>query len=327
MKDYRQQHQQTLFEKNLITEAQWEAIATQRRLNLFSLHNELRLLLYLSILSFTSGIGILIYQNIDSIGHAILLSLLFVVIVASLYFCFKNASGFDKKEVNFANPLFDYLVLLSVVLSCTFIGYLQYQYHPLGPDYGWATLLSTVVCLSSAYYFDTKSALSLAITGLAAYIGLTVNPMTLIENDIYNTTSLSYSGIALGCVLILWSNYAARIDLKQHFNFTYLTFAIHLITIACITNLYGDYWPLFALLLGATVYYFLKVSYKTHATSLFVFSLIYGYVGINVVIAKILSLLQWDTFSELLVVALPFYLILSVIGFIKLIKNFNRANR
>ena len=104
-----------LFEKNLITEQQFKQINSHRDLNIFSLHTELKLFLYISVLLFTSGIGILIYENIDTIGHIAILSLLLIVTVICFYFSYKNATGFQKKQTTFENPVFDYLILAAVL--------------------------------------------------------------------------------------------------------------------------------------------------------------------------------------------------------------------
>jgi hypothetical protein len=93
-----------LFEKNLINKEQMDQIAAYRDLNVFSLHTELKLFLYLSVLLFTSGIGILIYENIDSIGHIAILSLLLIVTVICFYFSFKNATGFQKQQTILRTP-------------------------------------------------------------------------------------------------------------------------------------------------------------------------------------------------------------------------------
>ena len=136
MKKWKELATISLFEKNYISEEQFVQIKAYRGLNIFSLHNELRLLLYLSVTLFTSGIGILIYQNIDSIGHIAMLSVLFLIIIVSFYFCFKNASKFEKQETFFQNSLYDYLLLLANILTCTFVGYLQFQYQTFGTHYG-----------------------------------------------------------------------------------------------------------------------------------------------------------------------------------------------
>ncbi|HJY11465.1 MAG TPA: hypothetical protein VJ304_01680, partial [Flavobacterium sp.] len=76
MNKFDDQATKSLLDKNLITENQYKEITTYRSLNIFSLNAELKLFLYLSVLLFTSGIGILIYENIDSIGHIAILSIL-----------------------------------------------------------------------------------------------------------------------------------------------------------------------------------------------------------------------------------------------------------
>lgn len=315
---------QILLEKNLISQEQFTQIQTYRSLNIFSLHNELKLMLYLSVLLFTSGMGILIYQNIDTIGHIAILSLLLIVIVICFYFCYRNTTGFKKQEVLFLNPLYDYLVLTAVILSCTFIGYLQFQYKTFGTDYGLATLIPTVVSFICAYYFDNKSVLTIAITGLAAYIGLSVTPQDLVHNEFYANESLSYFAILLGILLIVWAIYSSKIDLKTHFNSIYLTFALHIISIATINNLLDDYWFLFVIVLAGSTYYFYKISYGLQSISLYVFILIYAYIGMNYVFFKIFKNFDFSDIWMLIVLMMPVYFIGSILLFIKLIKNFNK---
>ncbi|PZX94557.1 DUF2157 domain-containing protein [Flavobacterium aquariorum] len=324
MTNFEEQVTETLFEKNHITEEQFEAIRTYRGLNLFSVHNELKFLLYLSILMFTSGIGILIYQNIDSIGHTAVLGLLLVVTLTCFYFCFKNHVGFKKEEAPFPNPLYDYLVLTAVILSCTFVGYLQFQYQTFGTHYGLATLVPTVISLFCAYYFDNKSVLSIGITGMAAYLGLSVDPKHVFDNEMINNTYLSYIGLAFGLTLLLWVLYTTKINLKKHFNLVYLTFSLHLVSIACIVNLFEDYWLAFGVVLGIAAYYFYNLSFQIRSISLFIFTVLYGYIGMNILFFKILESIHSDDIFSLFFFTTPFYFIGSIIGFIKLIKHFNK---
>lgn len=313
-----------LFEKHLIDKEQMDQIAAYRRLNVFSVHTELKLFLYLSVLLFTSGIGILIYENIDSIGHIVILSLLLIVTVICYYFSFKNAVGFQKQQTNFENPLFDYLILAAILLSCIFIGYLQFQYTTFGTHYGLATLIPTAIALFCAYYFDSKSILSIAITGLAAYIGLSVSPQALLNNDFQQSDSLIYSAIALGLVLIVWSIYSTTIDLKKHFSLVFLTFALHLISISCINNLFEPYWGVFIILLAASSYYFYTKSYQIKSVSLFVFAMLYAYFGINFLLFKIIELIDISNLLVPFFYLVPAYFIGSIILFIRLIKKFNK---
>lgn len=318
-----------LLDKNLITENQYQEISSYRNLNIFSLNAELKLFLYLSVLLFTSGIGVLIYKNIDSIGHIAILSLLLIVIAVCFYFCFKNSKGFQKSEAVFENPVIEYLVLAASILTCIFIGYLQFQYQPFGTHYGLATLIPTVVSFFCAYYFDNKSVLAIAITGLAAYVGLSVTPQDLLNNtNFYQDQTLSYSAIMLGILLIVWTIYSSRIQLKIHFNIIYLTFALHIISIATISSLIDYYenalWLIFACVLAASSYYFYKISHDYKAISLYVFMIIYAFIGLNIFLFRIFEFIDFSDVWVLFILILPIYFIGSIILFIKLIKTFNK---
>ena len=327
MTGFEKQTTQKLFEKKFITEEQFNQIKDYRSLGIFSLNAELKMFLYLSVLLFTSGIGILIYENIDTIGHVAILSLLLIVTVVCFYFCFKNSVGFRKSETTFESPVLEYLVLLANILTCIFIGYLQFQYKPFGTHYGLATLVPTIVSFICAYYFDNKSVLTIAITGLAAYVGLSVTPQDVFNNDLYLNQSLSFSAIMLGVLLILWAFYSDKIALKIHFKLIYLTFALHIISIASITNMVNEYdgfWLLFSAILAGSCYYFYKASYELKAISLYVFMILYAYIGINIFLFRIFENIDFQDIWMLFVLAIPAYFIGSIVLFIKLIKNFNK---
>lgn len=329
MNKFDDQATKALLERNLITGNQYEEITSYRNLNIFSLNAELKLFLYLSVLLFTSGIGILIYNNIDSIGHIAILSLLLIVIVVCFYFCFKKSKGFQKQETSFEHPVLEYLVLAANILTCIFIGYLQFQYEAFGTHYGLATLIPTIVSFFCAYYFDNKSVLTIAITGLAAYVGLSVTPQDLLNNSrFYSDQSLSYSAVMLGGLLILWTIYSSRIQLKTHFKIIYLTFALHIISIASISNLADYYsdsiWWIFAFILAGSSYYFYKVSHDLKAISLYVFMIVYAYIGFNIFLFRIFEHADFSDIWELLILVLPVYFIGSIVLFIKLIKTFNK---
>jgi len=314
---------QTLFEQNFITKEQIQDIQDYRSLNLFSVHNELKLLIYLAILLFTSGVGILIYQNIDTIGHTILLVLLLMVTLACFYFCFKNHEGFKKEEVSFPNPLYDYLVLTAVLLSCTFVGYLQFQYQTFGTHYGLATLVPTIISLFCAYYFDNKSVLSIGITGIATYLGLSVDPKNIFENEMIYSTTLSFIGLALALALLLWTVYATKINLKKHFNMVYLTFSLHLFGIVCVANLLEKNWFFYAIILGLSSFYFYTISFRSKSIVTYAFTILYAYIGLNIVLFHFFSILNTDAFLYVFFYTIPFYFIGSIYAFIKLIKQFN----
>ncbi len=325
MENYKTAYSRKLLEQHLITDKQFDRVEAYRKRDLFSVHTELKTLLYIGVLLFTTGIGLLIYDHIDTIGHVAVLGLLLVITAGCFYFSFKKSDGFQRGETSFKNPVYDYVVLLAVSLTCIFIGYLQFQYNTFGTHYGLATVIPTLICLASAYYFDNKSALSIGITGLAAYIGLSVSPQALLHNDFYDNSSLSNLAILLGILLVVWTLYASKVALKKHFNFIYLTFALHLISLAVLSNLFQEdgLWYIIPLMLSS--WYFYKASYQNTSITLFVCTVLYAYIGFTVFAVRIID---WadilsDVFEGLITIS-PIYFIGLIVLFIKLIKNFNK---
>ncbi len=313
-----------LVSKEFVTQEQHNEIKNYWQLGIFSLNTELLFFLYVSVLLFTSGVGIVVYKNIDTIGHIAILAVNFILMLVCFYFSFKKAKGFSKEEVVFDNPIYDYLVLAGSILGCIFIGYIQYQYTIFGKDFGLVSLFSAAFCFVIAYYFDNKSVLSIAITALATFIGITITPKTLLTNEVYSNPQLSYYGLALGAVLILIMEYTIREKVKEHFHIVYATFALNLIGICCIAGLLEDYWFVFVFLMALAIYYFYKVSHQIASTFLFVFTLLYGYVGINIFLGRLIMIADSSDIIMLFIYLLPFYVIGSIFLFIKLIQKFNK---
>ncbi|MBC8155920.1 MAG: DUF2157 domain-containing protein, partial [Bacteroidetes bacterium] len=59
--------------QGIVPTQQRDKIAEFERLKPFSLHWELRAMLYAGVLLLSGGLGLLIYENYDQIGHGILL--------------------------------------------------------------------------------------------------------------------------------------------------------------------------------------------------------------------------------------------------------------
>jgi len=87
----------TLTEKNIISEEQATQVKTSDLTQPFSIHWELRLLLYLGIMLLSTGLGFVIYENIDTIGHNILIALVALVCVGCFYYAFNHRKPFSWK--------------------------------------------------------------------------------------------------------------------------------------------------------------------------------------------------------------------------------------
>lgn len=324
MINYNEYYSKKLAEKELISNEEYQEILNYREKKIFSLHNELLSFLYVSILLFTSGIGILIYTNIDSIGHIAILAINFIIMLLCFYFSFKKVKPWNNNEVLFENPFYDYVVLLGSILATIFIGYLQFQYSVFGNDFKFVSLISAIVCFAVAYYFDNKTVLSIALTATTAFIGITLTPNTLLENEIYNNLQLTFSGLVLGIVFLLWNVYCQKQNLKKHFEFVITTFALHLIGICIISGLLSYSWYLFIPFSIGLAYYFYQLSKKQMATSIFVFCIIYSYIAFNCILFRIFENINFPEFLNIFFIFIPFYFIGSIMMFFKLVIAFNK---
>jgi hypothetical protein len=314
---------QKLHQKEFLNENDLEEIAIYQKKGFFSLRSELLLMIYFSVILFTSGIGVIVYNNIDSIGHLAILSANFILMLVCFYFSFKRAKGYANDEVVFENPLYDYLVLTGSLLACIFLGYINFQYQIFDESYAYVSLISALLCFFVAYYFDNRIVLSLAITSLAAFIGISITPKSLFQNEVYSSLQLTYSGLVLGIGLLVWMEHSLKTKIKVHFHFVYATFALHLLGVCILAGLLSEHWFVFIPILIGFAYYFYRFSYRVLATSIFAFMLLYGYFGVNILVGKFLFYIDFGFFHQLVIMVSPFYVIASIYFFIRLVKQFN----
>src|SRR5579859_4784870 len=88
-----------LLEKGLITQDQFQKIEPIVSEKIVSVFYELRTLLYLGVMLFTTGAGILIYQNIGSIGHVISIIALAILMLACFWYVYKHEAGYSHKAI------------------------------------------------------------------------------------------------------------------------------------------------------------------------------------------------------------------------------------
>ena len=89
-----------LHEERLISDQSLERITNAEKAKLFSIHWELRTVLYLGVLLLTGGLGILIYKNIDSIGHHVILAAIALLCAGCFIYCERKKLPFSFNKVN-----------------------------------------------------------------------------------------------------------------------------------------------------------------------------------------------------------------------------------
>ncbi|MCU0431171.1 MAG: DUF2157 domain-containing protein [Cytophagaceae bacterium] len=279
---------QRLCEKGLLSQADKNAWEEDLAKKPISVHWEFRTVLYLGVTLFSTGIGFLIYEHIDTIGHSVLIGLLSLLCVACLAYCFKKASPFHWLETANSQAWTDYILLLGCLLLLSVEGYLQYQYQVFGERYGLATMIPAFLFLFLAYRFDHKGVLSMAITGLAAWLGIATSPYQWDAIDTENLSTL-YTALALGAVLSGVAFYSLKTSRKPHFFFTYLNFGVHIFFIACLSaSLMTSWYPVYALLAAAASIGLLLYARKEHQHYFFLIAMVYGYIALSILFFRLI---------------------------------------
>jgi hypothetical protein len=316
-----------LHAEGLITDASLERVKAVEENRLFSLHWELKTLLYLGVVLLSGGLGILVYKNIDTIGHQTILIFIALVCCGCFYYCLRKGSPFSRYPVAAPNPFFDYILLLGCLSFITFIGYLQFEYTLFGSSYGLATFIPMLVLFICAYYFDHLGVLSLAITNLAAWAGISITPLRILQENHFSDSRLIYTGMVLGVLLVLAGVASERRDLKKHFEFTYSNFGVHILFISGLAGLFrfDRIYPLwFMLLSGIAVIVYLQ-ALKKRSFYFILVVILYMYVALSYVVVDLLwSILRKGNDGIGAVYLGFFYFILSAIGVVRLLIILNR---
>ncbi|UYQ95028.1 DUF2157 domain-containing protein [Chitinophaga horti] len=292
-----------------LSDASLQNVKTAEKHRLFSLHWELKTLLYLGVLLLSGGLGTLIYKNIDTIGHLAIIFLIAVISAGCFFYCFRQKRPFSWHKVLSPNVFFDYILLLGCLTMITFITYLQAQYTVFGYGYSASTFIPMVILFFAAYYFDHLGVLSLAITTLGSWMGIALTPLDILNANNFGDQQLIFTGIILGALLLALSYLSRERDLKQHFSFTYANFGVHIMFIALIAaELYFENMLWFLPLVALTVFFLLQAR-KERSFYFVLITILYSYVALTItILMSIGRYMDWD------VLAILFYFLFSGIG-------------
>jgi len=309
------EHLNELRDKNLITSEQYNRLEPIVMGKIVSVFFELRTLLYLGILLFTTGVGILIYENIGDIGHLLSIIALSVLTVGCGVYAVNKAAPYTPAKAKSPTPYFDYIVLLGCLLFISVLGYLQFQYSLFDDGMGATTLVTAVIFFVAAYRFDHLGVLSLAITALASFWGISVSPQKWYSGDFFETANLHNVAIVFAAALSAAAVVLDKFNVKKHFTFTYLNFCCLIFLVAALTGVFIDYsgygWYLLILYIGCGLAVWAAHWKKSFLFLLYAF--VAGYIGTTYFLTDVIL---DDPFVWF------FYLIASCGGFIFFIIRF-----
>jgi Predicted membrane protein (DUF2157) len=280
-----------LHHQGLLSEASIYKIRQQQSYNSISLFWDLRLVLYAGVLLLTGGLGVLIYKNIDNIGHFAIILAMTAGSLVCYGFALKRKGPFSWDEVRSPGTVFDYVLLLGSILMVTLAGYMQYQYKIFGTEWKLATFIPMVILFFTAYLFDHQGLLSMAIVNLAAWLGVTINERVLLQSNQLNDRNTLITAVLLGAALILASYFSKISRKKAHFHQLYHQFGTHLFFFSAFIALFvfsPRYYPWVLVYIAGVVYHYLKAA-KDNSYYYMVITMIYAYGCLSFVAVDLLE--------------------------------------
>jgi hypothetical protein len=270
-----------LLEKELINESQFEKIDAIVSHKVVSVFYELRTLLYLGVMLFTTGAGLLIYQNIGDIGHIVSIGILTIVMIVCFWYTIAHAVDYSNAEIKAPTPYFDYIALLGCLLLVSIQGYVQLQYGLLDNTLGWNTLITALFFFYVAYRFDHIGVLSLAITALASFWSITISPQKWYSSDFFSDSYLHRTAIVFSGSLGAISMILNAQKIKRHFTFTYLNFCLLIYFAGCVAGLFMDefIYGVYILLIYVGCFFAWYEATKSKSFLFLLYAFIAGYIA------------------------------------------------
>jgi len=269
-------------ERGIISSEQHTFLAGLSRGEPFSLFLELNILLYAGILAFVGGLGWTVSTWSQQLGDLLVVTALSAMLVACLWYCFSRAPAWSFSEVPSPRLVFDYVLYLGSLVWSVELGYLENRFHLLSEQWDLYLLASAGLFFFLAYRFDNRFVLSLALSSLAGWFGLTVSHWPSHQDEAYRQYAILYSLIvgAAGAIL-------QRRGVKPHFLGTYLNIAGNVLFWALLSGVfnrqgYGEWLLALLVACGASLAWGLT----RRQFSFVAYAAVYGYVGISSILIR-----------------------------------------
>ena len=248
----------------------------------FSVFLELNILLYAGVLAFVAGLGWTVTTWSHQLGDVLILTVLTAILAATFWYCFTRVAPWSPNEVPAPNAIFDYVLYLGTLVWCVELAYIEMRLHLLSGKWDNYLLATAILFLFLAYRFDNRFVLSLALSSLAGWFGLTISHWQSQPDSTYRQCALLYC-LAIG---VLGSVLHLR-RLKAHFLGTYLNIAANVLFWAVLSGVFESQgYGLWCLVLLVACAASLAWGLKRRQFAFVAYSAVYGYVGVSSVLIR-----------------------------------------
>ena len=264
-------------EQGAISQEQHVYLASLARRELFSLSLELNVLLYAGVLAFVAGLDWTVTTWSHQIGDDLVLTVLSSILGACFWYCFSRASAWSPAETPALNPVFDYVLYLGSLVWCVELAYIENRFHVLSGQWDLYLLATAGFFFFLAYRFDNRFVLSLALSSLAGWFGLTISHWPSHQDATYRQYAFLY------CLLVgVGGALLQRRGLKPHFFSTYLNIVANVLFWTLLSGVfdmhgYGLWFLALLIACGASLAWGLA----RRQFAFVAYAAVYGYVGVS----------------------------------------------
>jgi len=278
-------------EQGIISPEKHALLAGLSRGEPFSLFLELNCLLYAGILAVVGGLGWTLSTWSRQLGDVVVLTILSATFATCLWYCFSRAPAYSRAEVPSPSLVFDYVIYLGSLTWSVELAYVENQFHLLSGQWDLYLLATAGLFFFLAYRFDNRFVLSLALSALAGWFGLTISHWPSDQGEEYRRCAMLYAAITGGAGAAL-----ARCRLKPHFLGTYLNIAANVVFWAVLSGVFerqsdGIWLPALVGACGAS----LAWGVTRRKFSFVAYAAVYGYAGVSSLFIR-----GMDSFTALL---------------------------
>lgn len=264
-------------DQGAISLEQYGQLAKLCRKEPLSLFFELNVLLYAGVLAFVAGLGWTVSTWSAQLGDVVVLTILSAIFIASLCYCFFHGRAWSPEETPALSSIFDYVLYLGSLVWSVELTYVESRFHVLAGQYSVYLLATTALFFFLAYRFDNRFVLSLGLSSLAGWFGLTISHWPSHQDGTYRLYALLYSlVVAVGGAIL------HRRGVKPHFFGTYLNIAANALFWASVFGVFErqDYTVWFLILLIACGMS-LAWGLKRRQFVFVAYAAVYGYLGLS----------------------------------------------
>ena len=264
-------------EHGVISPEQYTLLAGLSRGEPFSVFLELNILLYAGVLAFVGGLGWTVSTWSAQLGDVLVLTVLSAMLAACFWYCFSRAPAWSPAETPSPSLVFDYVLYLGSLTWSVELAWIENRFHVLSGQWDLYLLATAGLFFFLAYRFDNRFVLSLALSSLAGWFGLTISHRPSQQDAAYRQYAILYSLFVGGTGAIL-----QRRGLKPHFFGTWLNIAANVLFWALLSGVFNrqGYFVWFLGLVaacGASLGWGLT----RRQFSFVAYAAVYGYVGVS----------------------------------------------